>query len=542
MSEINKPNGNNRPPRNNNKSKTEKQRQIQAPVNEYNSYGDHYTYSSYFFGMDLLDIYKPEDLIALVKDPMGNNKVLREISLMLYGTNGAFTNTVDYMCALPTLDSVIIPYGKDKAKRKKNKELFESTLRTIRHKEIIRDILWKDMVEGAAYYYFETAERPITRQKTLSDTDVESIVEINDVGINAYCHPLPADYTKIIGIKNNSYVIAFNLDYFDHRLEQPEKAIKKWPKEIRDAWEAKHSGKKNINNWVVLDNSKTIVTKIRSKRDEKYGRPLVLAAIRDILYKDYFTDTKRGILDDLNNRVIYETFPESQTKGVSALTQKQQKSQHDTIKEAIFSKNSRGGTNFFSVAAGTKIDSLDTQNTDIFDEKNENNINDNVALDLGIASALLNGVGSGTYASQQLNLQLVASQIFQWIDQITEELNKVIVNNVIRDRKNRVEVRYLPITHVNKKEMVGFAKELYTQGKGSLAFWAASCGISPDVFESMLDYELENDWENRWPVHRTSYTQPGDDAGGRPTTDTPTENTIRSRDNNGNALPSPSDN
>ena len=542
MSETNMQSGNDRPSKSDYRKKAGVQRQNDTPVNEFNSYGDKYTYGSYYFGMDILDIYKPEDLIALVKDPMGNNKALREISLMLYGTNGSYTNTVDYMCSLPTLDSVIIPYGKDKKKRKRNKELFESTLRTIRHKEIIRDILWKDMVEGASYYYFETAERQHSHQKTMSDIDVESIVEINDIGLNAYCHPLPADYTKIIGIKNNSYVIAFNLDYFDHRLESAEQAVKKWPKQIRDAWQDKHNGKKGAKNWVVLDNTKTIVTKIRSKRDERYGRPLVLAAIRDILYKDYFTDTKRGILDDLNNRVIYETFPESSTKGVSALTQKQQKSQHETIKEAIFNKNSRGGTNFFSVAAGTKINSLDTQNTDIFDEKNESNINDNVSLDLGIASALLNGVGSGTYAAQSLNLQLVASELFQWIEQITEELNKVIVYNVIRDRKNRVEVRYLPITHVNKKEMVGFAKELYTQGKGSLAFWAASCGIAPDVFESMLDFEKENDWEDRWPVHKTSFTQSSKDSGGRPVEDNPSENTIKSRANNGNALPSPSDN
>lgn len=538
MSEIHNNNGNNRPPRN----RQDKQKQNAAPVNEFNSYGDAYTYSSFYFGMNILDVYKPEDLIALVKDPMGNNQILREISLMLYGTNGSYTNTVDYMCALPTLDSVIVPYGKSKEKRKRNKELMESTLRTIRHKEIIRDMLWKGMVEGAAYYYFETAERPLSKQKTMSDFDVDSIVEINDIGLNAYCHALPADYTKIVGFKNNSYVIAFNMDYFDHRLENADHAVRKWPKEIRDAWNAKHTGKKDAKNWVVLDNSKTLVLKIRSKREERYGRPLVLAAIRDILYKDYFTDTKRGILDDLNNRVIFETFPESATKGVSALTQKQQRAQHDTIKEAIFTKNSRGGTNFFSVAAGTKIDSLDTQNTDIFDEKNENNINDNVALDLGLASALLNGVGSGAYASQSLNLQLVASEVFQWIDQITEELNKVITSNVIRDRKNRVEVRYLPLTHVNKKEMVGFAKELYLQGKGSLAFWAASCGISPDIFEAMLDFELENDWENRWPVHRTSYTQSANDKGGRPETDNPTDNTVKSRANDGNALPSPSDN
>lgn len=537
MSETQNNNGNNRPPKTNRIN----QKQSNTPVNEFNSYGDSYTYRSLYFGMDILEAYTQEQLIALVKDPMENNKILREISLMLYGTNGAYTNTVDYMCALPTLDSVIVPYGKNAEKRRRNKELMESTLRTIRHKEIIRDMLWKGMIEGASYYYFETVDRPQSKLKTMSDFDVESIVEINDIGLNAYCHALPADYTRIVGFKNNSYVIAFNLDYFDHRLENADQAVRKWPKEIRDAWNAKCSGKKDAKNWVVLDNSKTLVLKIRSKREERYGRPLVLAAIRDILYKDYFTDTKRGVLDDLNNRVIYETFPESSTKGVSALTQKQQKTQHDTIKEAIFTKNSRGGTNFFSVAAGTKIDSLDTQNTDIFDEKNENNINDNVALDLGIASALLNGVGSGTYASQQLNLQLVASEIFQWIDQITEELNKVITSNVIKDRKNRVEVRYLHLTHVNKKETFGFAKELYTEGRGSLSFWAAAAGISPETFFALLDQELEEGIETKYPVHATSYNSSGN-LGGRPSTDDPTENTVKSRANNGNALPSPSDN
>ena len=536
MPEQNHNRGNNRSPK---KAGTEK-----VQTYEFNSYSNQQTAGQWCFGLNVLDWYKPEHLIALVKDPMSHNETLRHLSLMLYGTNGSYTNTVDYMCSLPTLDNVIVPFGNSPQKKKHNKALMESTLRIIRHKEIIRDALWKMMIEGAAYYYFETSERPLSKAKTMSDIDVESIIEINEAGMNAYCHSLPADYTKIVGIKNNSYVIAFNLDYFDHRLENADKAIKKWPKEIRDAWNAKHKGGQvDAKNWVVLDNTRTMVMKIRSKREERYGRPLILAAIRDILYKDYFTDTKRGVLDEINNKVIYETFPEGQVKGRSSLTDKQQEAQHETVKNAIFNKNSKGGTNFFSVAAGTKINSLDTTNTDIFDEKNESTINDNVALDLGIASALLNGVGSGSYSSQQLNIELVASEVFQWIEQITEELNKVINLNIIHDPKNRVEVRYLPITHVNKKAMVGYAKDLYTQGKGSLALWAAACGISPDVFVTMLDYELAENWEDKYPVHKTSFTQSSDDdSGGRPETDNPSERTIKSRNNNGNDIPSPSDN
>lgn len=516
------------------------QRNVDSQQAEFNAYHSRITYSSYYFGGNIFDLYTPEDLAAIVKDPMGNNEILRHISLMLYGTNGAYTNTVDYMCALPTLDRVLVTYGTSEQKRRKNKELMESTLRTIRDKEIMRDALFKGMVEGAAYYYFDVTKRTQSNKKTMSDYEVDSIVEINDLGINAAIISLPADYTKIVGIRNSSYVIAFNLDYFsDFQEADVSKALRKFPEEIRNAYNNKVSAK-SADNWVVLDNSKTIVHKIKSKRDEAYGRPLVLAAINDILYYDYFTDTKRHVLDDVNNLIIYETFPEGKDKGTSALTKAQQEKQHETIKSAVLNKNSRGGKSFFSVAAGTKLDTIDTKNTDIFDEKNEANLNDKIALSLGFASSALNGVGSGSYSSQQTNIELVSSQVFQWMDQISAELNKCISENIIKDNKNRVECKYLPITHVNKKGMVSYAKELYLQGKGSLTLWASACGISPDVFFALLDQELADDLENKYPVHKTSYVLSAKDTG-RPETDNPTDNTMRSRANNGNATLTPSD-
>ena len=513
---------------------------------EYNSYCNNFTYSSYANGLNIYDYYSPEQLAALVKDPMGNNQALRELSLLLYGTNGVYTNTVDYLTAMPTLSRVIVTHGNTSTKKKRNKELMESTLQVIKDKEVVRDALFKGMVEGAAYYYFETTTRPLSNKKRMTDYDVESIVEINDIGVNASVISLPADYTQIVGIKNSSYVIAFNLDYFDFSGgESAEQKVKKYPKEIRDAYRSRKKQSNNQNgNWVVLDNTKTIVHKIRSKRDEKYGRPLVLAAINDILYGDYFTKTKRTVLDDINNRIIYQTFPEGKDKGVSALTKQQQQNQHDAVKSAVLNKNSRGGSSFFSVAAGTKIDCIEASNTDILDEDYESDLSDKIALDMGIAGALLNGVGSGSYSAQQQNLELITAQLFQWIEQIQEELNKCISHNIIKDNRNWVECKYLPITHVNKGNMVGYAKDLYLQGKGSLSLWASACGISPEVFYALLDQELEEDIENKYPVHQTSYTLSSDSTSeeiGRPETDDPTDNTIASRANNGNDLPTPSD-
>lgn len=518
----------------------------QAPVNEFSSLGNRQTYSNYFFnGFNIFDLYKAEQLSALVKDPMGNNRLLRELSNILYSTNGTFTNTVDYMTAMPTLDKVIVPHGKNASKRQRNKELMESTLRTIKDKEIVRDALYRGMIDGIAFYYFETTGRPASLNKMLTDYDVYSIAEINELGINASIISLPTDYTEIVGIKNNSYVIAFNLDYFDNASgETAEQKLKKFPKEIRDAYASRRTKNGLINgNWVVLDNKKTIVHKIRSKREEKYGRPLVLAAISDILYDDYFTSTKRNILGEINNKVVYQTLPEGRDKGTCALTKKQQQEQHDTVKNAVMNKNNRGGTSFFTVSAGTKLSSLAVGNTDIFDEKYESNLGDKIALDLGFAASALNGVGSGSYSSQEQNLELVTAQLFQWVEQITTEINKCISANIINDSKNWVECRYLPITYVNKSKMVGYAKDLYLQGKGSLSLWAAACGVSPDMFFALLEQELAEDIENKYPVHKTSYTiSAKDNEAGRPKTDNPTERTMQSRANNGNNMPSPSDN
>ena len=534
-----------RPPKNPETNTTPKAAEVnisQEVTNEFCTMNSSLAYTYSYFGLNIFDIYSQEQLADLVRDPIANNEILRELSMILYGTNGAFTNTVDYMAAMPTLDKVIVTHGRNKNKKKQNKELMESVLRTIRDKEVIRDALFRGMIEGLAFYYFETTTTPTSRQKFMTDYDVDSVMEINELGVNASIVSLPTKYTKIVGRKNSSYVIAFNLDYFDIADgESREKKLRKYPKEIREAYERRDKEATN-GNWVVLDSSKTIVHKIRSKREEPYGRPIVLAAISDILYGDYFTQTKRNVLDEINNRIVYMTFPEGKEKGTSALTKAQQENQHNAVKGAVMNKNNRGGISFFSVASGTKISAIDTQNTDIFDDKYESNLNDKISLDLGIAGSLLNGVGSGTYSAQQNNLELLSAQLFQWIEQISAELNKCISANIIKDNKNWVECKYLPITHVKKKEMVGYMKDLWLQACGSMSAYIAACGISPDAYYALLDEEIENGIYEKYKPHATSYTMSGEESsGGRPEADNPSENTVKSQANNGNSIPSPSD-
>lgn len=499
---------------------------------------------------NILCDYDIKTLLHIVQEPMVHNQQLRVISRRFYSSAGIVRNTYNYMKSLPTLDYVISSYSKDK-KTALNKEIMNYVLKKIKHKKIIRDAILKGCIDGVAFYYFNTTKPKKDNRKTLSDYEAYSITEVNALkpklaNINASVISLPVDYCRIIGMKNNSYVVAFNLEYFSKGNETAESKLKKYPPEFTVAYNNWTKGKIEANKMFILDNTKTIVHKISSNLDEIWGRPLILAAINDILYSDYFTNTKRNVLDNVNNKIVYETFPEGKTAGTSALTKEQQKQQHDAVKGAVQRKTSAGGTAFVSVAAGTKIGSIDV-NTDIFDNDNESDLDIKIGTDLGFAVSLLSASGNTSFSAQQNNLELVSSQIFSWIDDIAEEINKVINYNILNLSYTDIEVNYLPITYLNRDKMFKIAKELYTIGRGSLTYLANCAGISKKVFYSMLDEQQEEGIMDKYPINATSYNTSGNNnteekTAGRPVEDNPVnDNTIISKTNGSNNLPSPSD-
>ena len=396
------------------------------------------------------------------------------------------------------------------------------------------------MVNGIAFYYFDTKQHSVDRNKFMTDYDVENIVEINDLGINANIITLPWQYTKIVGKKNGRYVLAFNLRYFDDFTgETIERKLKKYPKEIVDGYDQRRK-KITTGDWLVLDNDKTLCRKIKCKDSEPWGRSLIIAALSDVLYKDYFVDTKRNVLDEINSKIIYETFPEGKDKGSCALTKSQQENQHNTVKNAVMNKNGRKGINFFSVAAGTKLDSIDVSN-DIFDSKYEPDLNSQISVDLGICASLIGAMETGSYAAGTNNLEMINAQIYTWVYEWQKELNHVINKNIIKNDRSKVEVYYFPTSFVNRKSFFDSMKSLYDVG-GSLSFLIASTGVDVDAYLAVLDNEIESGYFEKYLPHLTSSTISKDDkVTGRPTTDNPTDNTVRSQNNGGNNLPSPSD-
>lgn len=526
------------PPNNYNSSATSTdQNESFLETNAYTAEG----LSNIYFGLNIFDIYSPDEISDMIRSPMVYNRALRKLSNQLYSSCGLYSQAVDYCVSMPTLDYCVIPKGKNKQKKEKNTQIMEAALRTMHHKEVMRDALFKSMVDGVAFYYCEFTKPIAVRKKTLSDYEVGQIMEINNMGINMAVIPLPTDYTKIIGRKNSTYVLAFNLRYFEQfDSDTLKRKLQLYPKEIRDGWDKFRKPGTDANNWLILDNTKTIVSKVRSKMEEAWGRPMCLAAIKDILYSFYFQDTCRGQLDELNNRIIYMTFPQKKD-GSPMLTDEKQRKMHNTVKNAILNKNQRRATSFFSVAPTTEINTINSD-TSLFDEKNSSYIQDQIGIDLGFMANLLSGSSSGNYSSQQNNLQLLLSQILSWMEPIAAEFMKVINLNLIKDRANPVDLYYLPSSYFTRKDFVNQMKDLYTSGRGSLKAWISSTGFNVDAYLSLMDTEVAEKFDEKYPVHPTSYTMSAQDSQAtKPETDSPTDKTLASRGNGGNQIPSPSD-
>jgi hypothetical protein len=510
---------------------------------EFNSYAGFGIYSANY---DIFSDYSSDEIKEILANPIVNNRQIRRLSRLVYNTNPIVSNAVDYIVSLPCLSHITTCDGKNKFKSKNNKQKAEDILRFIRDKDIIRDFLFRDCLDGACYYYFETVKSMPDKTKFVADYDMESLYEINTSDINISIIPLPVDWVKIKGYKNNRPVIAFNLEYFDNfDGEKIENKLKRYPAEIRNAYYTYKNGKA-IGNWVVLNNDKTIVHKIKSDKREPYGRPITISALVDIFYSDYLTTTKRSVLSEVNNKIIYQTLPEGE-KGKCALTKNQQEEQHSTVKGAVMTKNNRGGTSFFTVAAGTKIDTINTS-VDVLNEEIEPKLNSRIAMGLGYALGLLDGE-SGNYSSQQISLELLFSKVYTWVSEIAEEFTYVINKNIIKDKHNEISIYYLPTSLVNKDRFVGMTKELYMAGSGSKSAWISATGWDVNAYLSLMDMENAEKWDEKYLPHLTSYTSsdraddinPNGNLGGRPLEDNPTnDSTLVSHGNDTNNQPKPS--
>ena len=508
------------------------------------------SYNSYSISTGMLDTdnIPMSDLKQYVKYPMIYNEILRTISEQSYNSQGIYSQVIDYSITIPTLAYITTMRNKTPELKEKKKK-FNLFLKLLNHDRSTRDILRNLYIYGT---YIGILRNTSANNKNIDtgSMTVESLDRIEGLSLddNFMIQPLDLDYCKIIGFQNNASISVFDMMYFDQfKYGGLVNEIKNYPKDFMKAY--MDYKKDSSKRWFILDYSKTIALKFRASENECFGRPYGLSAFSDMKASSDYDDSQYQLISELASSIYFMILPEGEKKGSSSLNSTQQKEIIEAFRGAV-KVNTSGNLakiSTLSLAPGTEISRLSKDSSLIKDTLSNENMK-KISTSLGFASSALNAESSGgsSYANLQVNIDLVSSQVFQVVDEIAREYTRVL--NGLLDIKPRdyIDIKYLPISWLNKDSMFEKAQNLYTQGRGSLKFWISTMGIDVDDYLSLMDDEADEDFENKYPVHATSFNSNGgdinDNKGGAPPKKTKdlSPNGMVTRNNNSNNQAKPS--
>ena len=217
--------------------------------------------------------------------------------------------------------------------------------------------------------------------------------------------------------------------------------------------------KDGSKRWFILDYKKTIALKAKADELESYGRPYGLSALAKIKFDDEYEDSQYKLISELASSIYFLILPESEKKGQCSLNKLQQENVIKAFENAVKvnTNTSNGSTKIstLSLAPGTTIDRLTKDSSLLKDTLSSENMK-KISTSLGFASSALNAASEGgaSYANLQVNLDLVMSQVFQYIEEIANEETRVLNDYIGNKPKDYIEIKYLRTSMLNSEKNV----------------------------------------------------------------------------------------
>ena len=454
-----------------------------------------------------------EGLQEYIKYPMIYNAILREISKQAYNSNGQYARAIDTRVSLPLLSyiSVLRRTSSDKDvknKDKKKKQKINLMMKLLNHDKTTRDILRKLDIEGI---YVGLLRDTTANNKNVTPYSgvIESIDRLEGLSLNDnfMIQPLDLDYCKIVGFQNNVAIAAFDLMYFNQfKYGGLLNEIKNFPKEFIKAWNDYQ--KDGSKRWYILDYKTTIALTARSEIEEAYGRPYGLAALADMKSQSDYSNNQYKLVSELASSIYCLILPEGEKEGRCSLNSVQQKEVTSAFENAVKLNTSGNQAKISTLVLPpkTQVDKLTKDASLLKDTLNDENIK-KISTSLGFASSALNAAseGSSGFAGLQVNLDIISAQVFQMVNEIAREYTRVLNEHENTKPIDYVDIKYLPISYLNKNDMYEKLKDLYMVAGGSRTYMIAASGVDPTDYLSICDEEISDDLDTKYPPHVTAY-------------------------------------
>lgn len=473
-------------------------------------------------GSNLQDI-KLTDLYKYLRNPQANIQSIRNVSKYLSNKHGVIKDVLRTIKTLPSLN-------------------YHLTWSTYDEPQLIRE------KESLVYDFLDTINvKKFVRDGLYEVSELGTVVVCNRK--NKYIQFLDIDELRIETQRNSKWIVEYDLDNVKKgtsNVEEIQAKINSLPDEITLAKYNKYTKNRDKKlRYVELPSCD--VVNIDANRNSPFGLPYTLPAWSAILQKDLISQVERSVSDRLLKQILILTAGQINDKPapkelidfyfkqVSNLVQKKQTGRNTSASDS-------SGTGVIAFPDIFKLDTLDIDTT-FFPKEMYDKINKDLFMNLGVSPALISGQDSD-YSSSQINTE----KLFRYIYSILEDFERVINSYIKKILPEGLSCTFYfdKTTSIDKDKMIAAYKELYMQ-TGVAIPWLEALSSQPyNTIVGMKKYQdkvLKLDDLFNPPLN--AYTTSGGDnpKAGRPVSDnSQNPNTNKSRTNDSNSVPSPSDN
>lgn len=466
----------------------------------------------------------PEEVLRKwMRNPETYKTQLSKYAMYQFITNGDIFQLFDLIRIMPSLNYRIKTLKANTRNEKYSLEC-RRALKEINHKELTRDILTQTISSGTLVGLWVGREDKKSKEYPY-------LMIFDDL-----------EYFFPARRKNGKWTVWCDLAYFDTIADIYEKVDVISNLEpyvtIDDYMNYKQEGEEYRYIEFPIERSVCIRTHTL-KRNQRFGMPWNTQAIEDIKHKQKLRNLEKVASNKVMNAVAVLTLgmKDGNKATYKELGEKLTKSVFENVKKGLMN-NVDGEASVVGLPEWAKLEYPD-QKTDVLNPDKMESINDDVNNAIGISRTLTNGQG-GNYASAKLNIDIIFSRIGELLENIeTEVYNKMIriilPNSVSKD----YYMEYEKTSPLTTKEKIDVLYKLVSMGY-SLRPLIELLGLDFDDYidNSIIEIEELKLREKIFPPLNTNNISANDNAGGRPQNDDETnENTIKSKETNGNKSP-----
>lgn len=492
----------------------------------------HDTIKNTFPGMNVFN-FNINNLFKYLNNPITFRKELIKLSSYFYNRNGIVTDCYDTFKSLPILNYSLMWENMHQKTFSSKKKVVDKFIENIKVKKLTRDTIFQVLNEGVCVWYNRD---------------------------DKFIQFLEPDQYLIEFMVGGKWQVFYDLYYiyqYKANWTTPEllEFIRSMPDEVTFDKYMRFADRKGIDDkslrYVPLDLKKTQVFKFRGGRNDAYVPPYCIPALASIIHKDLLERTESAVADRVLNQMIIQkvgSIPDAQGKGTMPAPPNLMDGYHESLKGLLSGKSNTSNSDStvapLTVPDFVTIEALKVNMTDsIFPKETYDRIDRDIFNKLGYSQSLSAGGGvHQTYGSATINAEKVSAFIFNIVEQIEDALNEYI-GYIAANTQFNPKIRFDRITYLNQDKEFERAESLYLKGRGSLKDYVESSGRNFNHWLAQVRFENEIlKLDEILPVHQTSHTVSKDDnKGGAPQSDSKNDNTDKSRSNDGNSTPSPSD-